>query len=258
MAATVPAPDMGAEDDSGLFGSSPTVVNLLDVEPDLADAVAPEHQRAFALALRAERLSVQKSESLPHADRDGIGLLIASGMVARIVRVGRRESLELLGPGDLVQPGRDEDSTLMDCEVVWQALEPVTLANLDARFCRVIHPWPHVTAALASRGMRRARWLAVQGAIDAHPTVEERLMLLFCHLGERMGRMSPEGVVLELPLSHRLLAHAVRALRPSVTAGLLRLREDGRLLQRERRTWIVTPAGLEYAAGLCRQDAIDC
>jgi CRP-like cAMP-binding protein len=100
--------------------------------------------------------------------------------------------------------------------------------------------------------------MAIQAAVNAHPTIEERLMLTLAHLGERMGRVTRDGVLLELPLSHRLLAQCVQALRPSVTAGLLRLREDGRLLQPRRGQWLITQAGLNDVAQLCRQEVVVC
>ena len=254
------APRSPAGDPSGVFSSpSRLVVSLLQIDADLGAGLPVEDLPAATLASRAEAVLLAKGPWQPAAAAPGdLGLLLLAGLAARIVRVGRRESLELVGPGDLVRPGADEDASLVACDVRWEILEPGRAALLDQRFCRGVQPWPQIGAALSARATRRARWLAVQAAVNAHPTVEERVMLMLCHLGERMGRVTPDGVVLDLPLSHRLLSHCVHALRPSVTAALLRLRDDGRLRRPSRRTWVVTHAGLDYAAGLCRQPVLDC
>lgn len=249
-AATAPAKPAPAPDGP----VAARVADLLALDPDLAAGLAPEERAAARLAARAEAIRLPKRRSVgPEAHCGGLGLLVLSGLMARVVRVGRRESLELLGPGDLVQPWVEDEAPLVACTVTWEVLEPVVAARLDTRFMRRIRPWPELSTALSARGVRRSKWLTVQAAIDAHPLVEERLMLLLCHLGERMGRVGPDGVVLELPLSHRLLAAAVRALRPSVTGGLLRLREDGRLVQPGRGRWLITHEGLAYVERLCAQ-----
>lgn len=241
-----------------LFERRRVVASLLSLDPDLADGMAAERQATAARLVRVEVLSVSKGDrEPPRAAAGDLGLLVASGMLARLVRVGRRESLELLGPGDLVRPDREEDAGLVEHEVTWEALTPVTFAVLDARLARALQAWPELQAALMDRTLRRARWLTLQAAIAAHHLIEERLILLLCHIGERAGRMTPEGIVFELPLSHRLIARAVRALRPSVTSGLLRLRADGHLRCGPGQRWTITPSGLDLAARLAAGDPPD-
>jgi CRP-like cAMP-binding protein len=242
-----------------ILGAAPRYVSVIDADADLAERLPPDDLRSAGHALRARTLTLPDGEWVAEPrDSEGIGWLVVSGLVGRIVRVGRRESLELLAPGDLIQPGFGEPAGLVESDVCWRALDRVTVAHLDERFCAALRAWPQLGAALSERGLRRARSMAIQAAVNAHPTIEERLMLTLAHLGERMGRMTADGVLLELPLSHRLLAQCVQALRPSVTAGLLRLREDGRLLQPRRGQWLITRAGLDDVALLCRQEVVVC
>jgi CRP/FNR family cyclic AMP-dependent transcriptional regulator len=91
----------------------------------------------------------------------------------------------------------------------------------------------------------------LQAAIAAHPIVEERLILLFCHLGERLGRVTPDGVALPLALTQRGIAQCVGALRPTVTTGLRRLCERGHLDRPAPRSWVITAEGAAYAVSLC-------
>lgn len=242
----------------GGLGAAAPVVSLLDVDPDLAADIPSEGVAAARAAARAVVVRLGRGPWEPvRPARPGLGCLVLDGFVVRLVRVGRRESLELLGPGDLLRPWDEQEEGLVACEVRWLALTPVSLAALDARFAHAVRPWPQLHGALLARALRRARGQALQAAIGAHPGVDERLILLFCLLGGRAGRVTPEGVVVEMPLSHRLLAHAVRALRPSVTNGLLRLRDAGRLVRLPGRTWLVTHQGLAYARQLCEQAVVE-
>lgn len=240
------------EASQGPFAGSPALVSLLQVDPDLGAGIAPRELEVARVASRAElaHLSMGPLE-WDATEPPRLGYLLLSGLVARMVRVGCRESLELLGEGDLIQPWAEDDLSLVEGDVRWEVLVRAQAAKLDDRLIRVMARWPQVEAALTARGLRRARWLAVQGAINAHPRVRDRLLLMFCHIGERTGRMTRDGVIVELPLSHRLLAEVVHAMRPSVTNALLRLREDGMLEQRGRWHWVITAEGLAAAESLC-------
>ena len=81
-----------------------------------------------------------------------------------------------------------------------------------------------VNAALIDRLNDRAQRLAVMQAICQLNRVDRRLLSLFWHLAERWGRMTPDGVVVPLTLSHRMLGQLVGALRPTVSSALIRSR----------------------------------
>ena len=67
------------------------------------------------------------------------------------------------------------------------------------------------------------RELAV--AIALEPRVERRLLLKLRQLAERWGRVTPDGIRLDLRLTHQELANMVGAVRESVTIALGRLAE---------------------------------
>ena len=67
-------------------------------------------------------------------------------------------------------------------------------------------------------------------------------MALFWHLAERWGRMTAEGVVMPLTLSHRLLGELVGARRPTVSAALGELAHEGRLVRRRSGDWLLVDA----------------
>lgn len=82
------------------------------------------------------------------------------------------------------------------------------------------------------------RELAV--AIALEPRVERRLLLKLRQLAERWGRVTPDGIRLDLRLTHQELANMVGAVRESVTIALGRLAEAGEIEVRNR-TLIIRP-----------------
>jgi CRP-like cAMP-binding protein len=76
-------------------------------------------------------------------------------------------------------------------------------------------------------------------AIAHHQRVEDRLLLTLWHLAERWGKVTPDGIVLPLPLSHQRLAHIVGAHRPSVTTAMGALDKAGRVSRRDDGSWLL-------------------
>jgi hypothetical protein len=201
--------------------------------------------------LKAEDAAIARTESLPLGAwtepddparyRDGFGLLVLGGTLARRVRVERFECTELLGQGDLLRPWASDalGAASIPSGVVWKVLEPVRFAVLDRAFALAMAPWPEVSAALMDRLVMRARWLAFQLAVSHLMRVDIRLLVTLWHYADRWGRVTPEGVVLELPVTHSMLAGIVGSRRPSVTTALGRLHQRGALERLPDGTWLL-------------------
>ena len=222
------------------------VTRVLDDDPELCERV-PADQRA-----RASQLAVARTESLdigvwdepdsPENHRDGFGLLLLDGIMARRVTLGRFDCTELLGQGDLLRPWTFESSltSTIPSNVTWNVVEPVRLAALDRRFALSVAPWPELSAALMDRIVQRARWLAFQLAVCHVVRVDTRLLLMFWHFADRWGRMTTEGARVRIPVTHGVLASVVGARRPSVTTALGRLQEEGLLGRLPGGEWLLT------------------
>jgi CRP/FNR family cyclic AMP-dependent transcriptional regulator len=65
------------------------------------------------------------------------------------------------------------------------------------------------------------------------------LKALFWHLAERWGRVSGDGVVVPLALTHRILGQLVGARRPTVSTALSELAERGELVRRSDGSWLL-------------------
>lgn len=215
---------------SGFVGSR-SVQCLLDLDPDLADGLAPELQRLARAAATAQMVEVDAGrvdlEDWLEAVNRGPGILVLDGVLALSVRVGNRTSVELVGTGDLLQPLWAESEMLLSCETMWRALVPVRLALLDEAFAKRVRFWPQITLALLRRSGRRVVSLDVQRAIAAQPRLEVRLALLLWHLASRWGKVQQGGVRLPVPLTHQMLGHLVGAERPSISHALARLAQSG-------------------------------
>jgi CRP-like cAMP-binding protein len=161
--------------------------------------------------------------------RGHLGFLALDGLMARQVTIGDATCAELLGGGDVLRPWTEGETDIVSipAESSWQILISTRLAVLDARFSLRIARWPEVMAAIADHMVQRARWLAFHLALCQLVGIEVRLLILFWHLADRWGKVTPEGVKLPLPLSQGLLAAMVGSRRPTVSTALGVLRDKG-------------------------------
>jgi hypothetical protein len=90
-------------------------------------------------------------------------------------------------------------------------------------------------------------------AIVQVPRLDERLWMIFWELADRWGKVRPDGVYLELPLTHELLSYVAAARRPSVSGALTKLAEGGRV-RRAGRAWLLTGDPPEPGAASRAQD----
>lgn len=172
------------------------------------------------------------------------GLLVLSGVVAREVALAGDVSTELLGAGDLIRPfGSTDEAQLLDATVRWNVIGSGRVAMLDAGLMTRAAAYPGVVAMLMERIEARARRLATVKAIAQLTRVDERLVALVRHYCERWGRVTADGLLLPLCLSHRMLGELVGARRPSVSTAAAALERSGRLTRREDGTWLLRDAG---------------
>jgi CRP/FNR family transcriptional regulator, cyclic AMP receptor protein len=220
------------------------VIRVLEADPDLAEDLDPA---ARALAARRGLARVEVVErgrwqvlGATWHPRGHLGLLVLDGFIARTVHAGNRTCAELLGPGDFLRPWvkvSAESSVPFDSGL--EVLERTRLAVLDRRFAQAVNGWPEVTAAILDRMTERSRWLAFHLTVSHLRRVDARLLVALWHLGDRWGRMQTDGLALEMPLTHQLLAEIVGAERPSVTVALGRLGDRGLVERRGPRSWLL-------------------
>jgi CRP/FNR family transcriptional regulator, cyclic AMP receptor protein len=216
-------------------------VCVLELDPDLADGIAPEKLESARRACRAETVEVRQGVWDPaacaRAAEGGFGLLIISGLFCRRVVQAQHGGAELLGPGDLLRPWDQigEWSTI-PVNSDWLVIEDARLAILDRDFAGRCGSHPEIAVELMRRGLLRSRYLALLFAIVSERRVETRLTMLFWHLADRFGRVHGDWVEIPVPLTHRILAELVAARRPSVSTALTKLSAQG-VLNRTAEGW---------------------
>jgi CRP/FNR family transcriptional regulator, cyclic AMP receptor protein len=219
------------------------LVRLLSADPELGEGLAPEdreraHQQLVAHVLRVPSGRWDASTATEPGGSP-LGLLIVDGLLLRDLDFGRRSSTEVLGAGDVLRPW-DVDSPVSELPLVarWTVLGELTIAVLDQRFLHTALHYPPVIDALFARAARRHRGLAVRLVVNQLVRLEDRLLLGMWALAERWGRVTPDGVLVPMGLTHSALARIVGARRPSVTSALGELARD-RLLERTEDGWLL-------------------
>ncbi len=226
-----------------VFGPpTPIRVRILDEDPGLGAELSREHfaqARQYAVAEITE-LGRGVHDPSSVGGPELLGLLVLDGLLVRGVQVAQRRCGELVAPGALLRPWDNFGKYApMPFEIRWRVIQPVRLALIDQRISAVSARWPALLHGLIQRAVERSHALALNVAIHCLQHVELRLLVLFWHLADRFGRVTAEGIVIPLKLSHSDLAELIGSQRPSVSTHLSRLSARGEVIRREDRTWLL-------------------
>jgi CRP/FNR family transcriptional regulator, cyclic AMP receptor protein len=220
-------------------------VSLLDVEPELGEWIAPSERDPAARATRVVAVEVVRGPFEPSevfaAGQDGFGALVISGLICREVWVSGQPAMRLFGPGDvfLDEPGAAET---LEPEGAWSASLTTRLAILDDRLLVAVRRWPRLMRGICARLQQCHETTLVQLSISHQPRVEDRVVALFRLLAARWGRMTAEGLVVPIGLTHEAIGRMIGARRPTVTLALRELGRDGRLQRDDGGRWLLGPS----------------
>src|SRR5215210_5825858 len=193
---------------------APGTVQLLEADPDLGmlltDGRRAEAERELTVRTYQVPTGPWDVTRLSGTSGDHVGLLILDGVLSRELVVADHVSAELLGPGDVIRPWQAANrASLLPVEAVWSVLSPVTVAALDRHFAVELARYPEITSVLLDR------------------------------FGERWIRLSGQGVIVPLALTHRILGQLVGARRPTVSTALAELADRGELVRRPDGSWLL-------------------
>jgi CRP/FNR family transcriptional regulator, cyclic AMP receptor protein len=237
-----------------------TAVRVLDADPDLGVGIDRADWQAAVAVSVAPEFAFDRGpwRFFPPPDPGGFGALILEGLILIRIDAGPRSHIEMLGQGDLISPWAGTGAELSAPSVVTASVvSGARVALLDRRFALRTARWPEIHGALIRRCIERSRRLSLQSAINALPRIEERVEVTLWELAYRFGRVTPDGIVLELPISHSQLADIVAAQRPSVSTAVVRLEDRARIARIERRTLLLRGEPPEMLSLLARQSGLE-
>jgi hypothetical protein len=219
--------------------------SLLQLDPDLGNSLDAADLAA------AQRLLVPLTTARPGAwrpprrlvDSSGdLGFLVIDGLLLRRVMIAETRCTELIGRGDVLRPWSMDTAEVssVPIEADWRVVDQSAhFAVLDPNVTRQLGRWPQVTCELFDRTVRRARWLSFQLAVCHTRYVQTRLLMILWHFADRWGRVRPDGVLVDLQLSHQTLGEIVGARRPTVTSALGELRAEDKLRTLADGRWLL-------------------
>jgi hypothetical protein len=220
------------------------LVRVLEEDRELCAAVPTDQLETARLAAVAPLLELAQGSweppTIDHSSGKDLGLLVLDGLLSRDYELAGRTFTELRGPEDILRPWDDAAEVgSIRGRISWCAVEPTRLCWLDGDFAATVAPWPGVAAVLIERAVRRARLLSFRLAVIELKHIHLRVLLLLWHLSDRWGRVGPDGVHLELRLTHDLIGRMVGAHRTSVTVALHRLAAETRIHRRSDGSWLL-------------------
>jgi CRP/FNR family transcriptional regulator, cyclic AMP receptor protein len=230
--------------------TDPRVVALLVAEPDLADGIPPDDLEFARRVLVMPRLRLERGPWNPQPSDNGraeLGFFVLEGALAHEVLLAGDRTMQLLGPGDVVEPfGVHEAGP--PARHLWQALEDTTLGAIDHRFVAATRRWPSLGVALHRRLAAQAARASVHTALAQLGRVELRVLAALWQLVDRWGVVTPDGVAIQLRLTHEAIGRLVGARRPTVTLALKDLGAAGLVGRREDGTLVLAPESREVLA----------
>jgi hypothetical protein len=178
------------------------------------------------------------------AHAGALGALLIRGLVTLETTIARRRSAELFGPGDVLRPWPGFES-VVPAASRWASDAGAVVAVLDGRFVAAARRWPGLFVVLHDRLAEQLDRATARAAIMALPRVEQRVLGLFWQLAERWGTVRPEGIVIELGLTHELIGQLIGARRPTVSLALQPLAHEGLLQRTAAGGWVLAHDSLE-------------
>ena len=227
----------------------PATIDLLDAWPELEASVPSEELQVAHRTLVVRAVVVEDADVfdvLGPMARSALSFLVVDGIVLKATSFGGRSAVELLGPGDLLAAPLSATRQIESPAVSrFLGHGRATVAVLDERFRRASRRWPGMSDCLHERLARQTHRVSRHLAILHLPRVEDRIVALFVDFAERFGRVTSDGIVIDLPLTHQLIGDLVGSRRPTVSLALHTLADSGTLDRRDGSRWHLASSALE-------------
>lgn len=210
---------------------SPTCIGQLWIFQNL------EIEEIQALSREALRKRSAKGETLfVQGDPTDEVFLIKGGLVklTKVLEDGTELTLDIRKAGDFV--GENMFSEEGQYPVSAYCLEDTLTCGFSrSQFEQLVLQHPKVGLQIIKNLSERITWLTMRVGSLAVTNIEERLYGVLTSVAREHGTVSPQGTVIQFPLTHEDLSFLTGAHRVSITRAMKALKEAGKIIHEGRR-----------------------
>lgn len=218
---------------------------------DIFSGLSPDE---YAVIDRGSRsLSLKKRALLAYRDTAADAVYFVKYGRLKIIKTspdGRALILDILGAGTLLGELVRESSGDNNEGITAEAMEDTLLCMMQRdNFDRLMELVPKLSTRITKLYGLRLKRIQNRLVDMLYCSVEVRLAKTLLNLAEEFGVAQPEGVLINLRLTHNELAGLIASTRETVSAMLMELNKRGMLEFRKHRILLVQPVQLAVVAG---------
>lgn len=151
-----------------------------------------------------------------------------------ITKYGEENLLIIRKPGEIL--GLTWALTGQDRHIIYSTLAPTTLLQISReQFTDFLHANPTAALPLLDMLVDMYRLHSERILNLEYRTVRERLVSFLLNMGNRFGRETNEGLLLEVPLRHQDIASSISATRETTGRELSGMERQGLLVNKQSR-----------------------
>lgn len=231
----------------------------LELDPELGSHLTAQERESAAQSCRVNVVHVAPGVWTPQVSPSSsiFSLVLLEGILLRETALGRHTHVELLTAGDVVlpptSPASSEESLVMPMSGLF-ALNQLRVMVLGPEFLQAAVRWPALLFSLQERLAHQQTRAAAQSLAVHERRAEHRILLMLWLLGERCGRVTPDGLLLPLEFTHMALGRLIAARRPTVSLALKQLETDGLITLRADGRTVITSAAMDTIKQLTATD----
>jgi CRP/FNR family transcriptional regulator, cyclic AMP receptor protein len=223
-----------------------STIPLTTVLPEIIALIPASERQLAEQVLHVPRLQVngELGDTLA-ATPTAFDFIVADGVVLKQTSYAGRNSLELLGSGDVLAPPLTPSRQLESrATSSYQAHGQASLAVIESRFRTAARRWPQLSDVLHDRLARQTHRASMHLAILHIARADDRVLALFSDLAERFGQVTSDGIVIDVELTHALIGQLIGSRRPTISAALEQLSTTGTLTRTIDDRWMLNTADI--------------
>jgi len=215
---------------------SPTCIGDLwifqNIEPAELDAISREALRKKSATGQALFMQGDPTDEM---------FLIKGGLVklSKVLEDGTELTLDIRKAGDFV--GENMFSEEGQYPVSAYCLEDTLTCGFSrSQFEELVLQHPKVGLLIIKNLSERITWLTMRVGSLAVTNIEDRLYRVLTSVAREHGTVSPQGTVIQFPLTHEDLSFLTGAHRVSITRAMKALKAAGKIIHEDKRLILPT------------------